>query len=105
MEASSLEGPAESTSGTAPARTAGGGIHCPHAPTPLPRRASRRRTLARLAPDDIARYQREGWIVPDHRIPEDRLAHLRGTLDRLIRENPDIRPERLVSIHIEGKNA
>jgi hypothetical protein len=61
--------------------------------------------MARLAPDDIARYQREGWIVPPYRIPDDRLAHLRGTLDRLIRENPDIRPERLVSIHIEGKNA
>ena len=61
--------------------------------------------MARLAPDDIARYQHEGWIVPPYRIPDDRLAHLRGTLDRLIRENPDIRPERLVSIHIEGRNA
>jgi hypothetical protein len=57
-----------------------------------------------LAPDEIDRYRRDGWIVPSHRLPDDQLAHLRTTLDRLIRENPDVRPERLVSIHIEGRN-
>jgi ectoine hydroxylase-related dioxygenase (phytanoyl-CoA dioxygenase family) len=57
-----------------------------------------------LAPDEIERYRRDGWCIPAYRLPADQLAHLRGTLERLIRENPGVRPERLVSIHIEGRN-
>ncbi|HYF58173.1 MAG TPA: phytanoyl-CoA dioxygenase family protein [Burkholderiaceae bacterium] len=61
--------------------------------------------MALLAPDEVDRYHREGWIVPSFRLPEDRVERLRATLDRLIRENPGVRPERLVSVHIEGRNA
>lgn len=61
--------------------------------------------MSLLTPDEIDRYQRDGWCVPAYRLPAAQLAHLRETLDRLIRENPDVRPERLVSIHIEGRNA
>src|SRR3954453_5220851 len=58
-----------------------------------------------LLPEEMRRYGEEGWVVPRWRLPEDRVARLRSTLDRLIAENPGIRPERLVSAHIEGKNA
>lgn len=58
-----------------------------------------------LSPDEIDRYQRDGWVVPSYRIDPDHVARLRDTLERLIRENPGVRPERLVSAHIEGRNA
>jgi len=61
--------------------------------------------MAVLSPEEVDRYHRDGWTVPSHRLPDGQLARLRGTLDRLIRENPDVRPERLVSVHIEGRNA
>ena len=61
--------------------------------------------MAHLTPDEIDRYRRDGWVVPSYHLPAGQLEHLRGTLDRLIRENPTIRPERLVSVHIEGRNA
>ena len=61
--------------------------------------------MALLGADEIDRYHRDGWIVPSYRLPDGQLEHLRATLDRLIRENPGVRPERLVSIHIEGRNA
>lgn len=61
--------------------------------------------MDRLSPDEIDRYRRDGWIVPSYRLPTARVQRLRETLERLIRENPGIRPERLVSAHIEGENA
>jgi ectoine hydroxylase-related dioxygenase (phytanoyl-CoA dioxygenase family) len=61
--------------------------------------------MATLTPEEIDHYRRDGWVVPSFRLPEARVAQLRGTLERLIRENPGIRPERLVSAHIEGRNA
>jgi len=50
-------------------------------------------------------YRANGYIVPKHRLPAATVARLRTTLDRLISENPGIRPERLVSVHLEGRNA
>ncbi len=61
--------------------------------------------MAALSPEEVARYREEGFVVPRKRLPEPRVAALRETLDRLVRENPGIRPERLVSAHIEGRNA
>ena len=60
--------------------------------------------MARLAPPEIARYQAEGWVVPQYRLPPAKVNALRGTLDELIRNNPGVRPEKLVSAHIEGDN-
>ncbi len=60
--------------------------------------------MACLAPPEIARYQAEGWVVPHYRLPPARVEALRGTLDELIRNNPGVRPEKLVSAHIEGDN-
>ncbi len=59
----------------------------------------------KLSDQEIGRYRQDGYVVPALRLPAARVDALRGTLDRLIAANPDIRPERLVSVHIEGKNA
>ncbi len=57
-----------------------------------------------LSATEIERYRETGLVVPRHRLPAVRVDRLRATLDRLIAENPGVRPERLVSVHIEGKN-
>ena len=53
---------------------------------------------------EIDHYQREGWVVPRFRLPSEDIARLREALDDLIRANPGVRPEKLVSAHIEGDN-
>lgn len=58
-----------------------------------------------LAENEIARYRADGIVIPRHRLSAERIDRLRATLDRLIAENPGIRPERLVSVHIEGQNS
>ena len=58
-----------------------------------------------LDADEKAKYRADGYVVPRYRVPAARIDALRGVLDQLIRDNPTVRPERLVSIHIEGKNA
>ena len=58
-----------------------------------------------LDAQEKAKYRDDGYVVPRYRVPAARIDALREVLDRLIRDNPTIRPERLVSIHIEGKNA
>ena len=56
-----------------------------------------------LTPDEIAHFHREGYVIPRHCLPPARVAGLRATLDRLIAQNPGVRPEKLVSAHIERK--
>ncbi|MBP6902180.1 MAG: phytanoyl-CoA dioxygenase family protein [Burkholderiaceae bacterium] len=57
--------------------------------------------MAKLNPDEIARYQTEGWVVPGWRLPAPRVAEMREALDELLRRNPGVRPEKLVSAHVE----
>ena len=59
---------------------------------------------ARLGADEIARYHAEGWLVPRFRLPAAQADGMRTALDALIRANPGVRPEKLVSAHIEGDN-
>lgn len=60
--------------------------------------------MARLTPAEIDCYRDRGYLVPQYRLAPARLSQLRATLERLIRENPGVRPEKLVSAHIEGMN-
>jgi ectoine hydroxylase-related dioxygenase (phytanoyl-CoA dioxygenase family) len=53
---------------------------------------------------EIAHYRREGFVVPRYRLPAAEVARLRDALDDLIRANPGVRPEKLVSAHVEGDN-
>ena len=60
--------------------------------------------MATLHADEIARYRAEGWVVPRFRLPAPRVAAMATALDTLLRDNPDVRPEKLVSAHVEGDN-
>ena len=57
-----------------------------------------------LTPEQIQTYQREGWLVPDHRLEPAFVTELQDALNELIRNNPGVRPEKLVSAHVQGDN-
>ena len=59
--------------------------------------------MARLHDDETCRYLHDGWVVPRWRLPDDRLATVREALDELLRRNPGVRPEKLVSAHLEAR--
>jgi len=61
--------------------------------------------MASLLPAETERYQNDGYVVPEYRLPQERVVALRETLDELIQKNPDVRPELLVNAHIEQSNA
>jgi len=65
---------------------------------------ARRATAMPLDEAEIAHYRREGFVVPRFRLPAAEVARLRDALDDLIRANPGVRPEKLVSAHVEGDN-
>ena len=60
--------------------------------------------MARMLAVEIERYRTEGWVVPQYRLPAERVAIMRNALDALIENNPRVRPEKLVSAHIAGDN-
>lgn len=60
--------------------------------------------MARLTDPEIRHYQREGWVVPEYRLPAPRVATMVDALETLLRNNPGVRPEKLVSAHVEGDN-
>jgi hypothetical protein len=45
-------------------------------------------------------YRRDGLVVSPHRFPDARLAAMRGSLDRLLRDNATTAPESLICPHI-----
>jgi ectoine hydroxylase-related dioxygenase (phytanoyl-CoA dioxygenase family) len=60
--------------------------------------------MARLSASEIEHYRSEGWVIPHFTLPEGRVAQMRDALELLLRSNPGVRPEKLVSAHIEGDN-
>lgn len=60
--------------------------------------------MAQLHADEIAHYQREGYVVPRFRLSTPQVDRMRDALDELLRRNPGVRPEKLVSAHVEGDN-
>jgi hypothetical protein len=60
--------------------------------------------MARLRDDEVEHYRREGWVVPRWHLPPARVAAMVDALEVLLRANPGVRPEKLVSAHIEGDN-
>lgn len=58
--------------------------------------------MACLSTDEIEHYQREGWVVPSFRLPAGQVASLQQALQTLLERNPGVRPEKLVSAHVEG---
>lgn len=55
--------------------------------------------MAKLSSAEIEHYRREGFVVPGFRLSAGQVTQLRAALDSVIADNPDTRPERLVSIH------
>lgn len=53
----------------------------------------------RLSQEEIARYHQDGLVVPEYRLPEDKLQGLRAAVDKLIQDHPDVRPETLSGPH------
>jgi ectoine hydroxylase-related dioxygenase (phytanoyl-CoA dioxygenase family) len=60
--------------------------------------------MARLQAPEIARYRSQGFVVPRFTLPAAQVAAMREALDELIRRNPGVRPEKLVSAHVAGDN-
>ena len=58
----------------------------------------------RLAETHIQHYRDQGYLIPPYRLEPELLQGLQEALDQLIRDNPGVRPEKLVSAHIEGRN-
>jgi hypothetical protein len=60
--------------------------------------------MARLLPQELDQYHREGWVVPRFQLPARQVATMAQALESLLHENPGVRPEKLVSAHIAGDN-
>ncbi|OED39959.1 phytanoyl-CoA dioxygenase [Chromatiales bacterium (ex Bugula neritina AB1)] len=58
-----------------------------------------------LSEAEKARYYKEGYVVPDYRLPEAQVASLRDTVNYLIEANPGVRPEQLVNAHLASPSA
>lgn len=57
--------------------------------------------MAKLLPNEIEHYQQQGWVVPGYCLPPTQVDGMVNALNELIRRNPDVRPEKLVSAHVE----
>lgn len=60
--------------------------------------------MAQFAESEVQKYHRDGYVIPSFQLKKQRVDALRVSLDRLILDNPGVRPEKLVSAHIEGDN-
>ncbi len=60
--------------------------------------------MAQLHPDEIDRYRTDGWVVPRFRLQPERVNLMVDALETLLRLNPGVRPEKLVSAHVAGDN-
>jgi len=57
--------------------------------------------MAKLLANEIEHYQQQGWVVPGYCLPAAQVDGMVNALNELIRRNPDVRPEKLVSAHVE----
>ncbi|MEM7544825.1 MAG: phytanoyl-CoA dioxygenase family protein [Pseudomonadota bacterium] len=57
--------------------------------------------MAGLTAEEVETYRRDGIVVPSFRLPQARMNALVAELDRVIADNPGVRPEKLISIHLE----
>ena len=59
--------------------------------------------MDRLSDVELRQYAERGYLIPSLRLPAARVDELREALDRLIHDNPGVRPEKLVSAHVVGR--
>jgi hypothetical protein len=60
--------------------------------------------MPQLSPKERQSYARDGYVIPAFRLAPERVDRIRATLDKLIADNPGVRPEKLISAHIDGDN-
>lgn len=53
-----------------------------------------------LSQREIDTYNKEGLVIPGYKLPPGKLAQLQAGLSRLIKDNPNIRGEKLISAHL-----
>jgi len=58
-----------------------------------------------LCTSEITQYHDQGYVIPEFSLQPAEVEQLRETVDRMIKANPDIRPEHLVNAHISNANA
>lgn len=58
--------------------------------------------MALLNNAEVRHYHEQGYLVPSLRLPAPTVDSLREALDRLLRDNPGVRPEKLISAHLSG---
>ena len=61
--------------------------------------------MSSLSPEEVSHYRSQGYVIPGFCLPAPRVAQMVSALDELIRQNPGVRPEKLVSAHLEGGSA
>ncbi len=54
---------------------------------------------AALTPDEIAHYEREGYVIPRWRLPDDLLRRMRADLDALFEANPGVAQDGMICPH------
>jgi hypothetical protein len=57
--------------------------------------------MANLSKIEQEHYATQGWVVPSFRLPKQQIITMVDALNELIRRNPNVRPEKLVSAHVE----
>ncbi len=56
-----------------------------------------------LTADEVARYERDGYVIPDgFQLDRGELEEVRTALERVLDDNPDILPDRLINVHLDG---
>ena len=60
--------------------------------------------MTELSETEVRHYREHGYVIPSFRLAADKVTKLRDTLDGLLAANPGVRPEKLVSAHVAGKN-
>ena len=61
--------------------------------------------MRKLNSDEIERCDKQGFVIPDARLSDEKLTRLRMALDNVIAANPQTRPEQLVSVHVKDSGA
>jgi hypothetical protein len=58
-----------------------------------------------LTPEEVATYRRDGLVVPDFRLPPERLADMRDAAEQLVAARTDIRPEFIPLPHVPWQDS
>ena len=57
-----------------------------------------------LTESEVKRFHQNGYVVPDYALPAETINKLNSALEETIEFNPSVRPEHLVSVHIDRVN-